>query len=415
MSMLRIARNLFWVLAGGVAYTYAGYPVLLGLLARRRPEVTAQVADDLPSVSVIIAAYNEADVIGAKLANTLDLDYPDGRLEIIVVADGSDDDTPARVRSFAADGVRLMHNPERRGKAAAISRAAAEARGDILVFSDANNSYQPDTLRALVQPFSDSTVGGVVGAKHVIRGDGGLGDSEGLYWRYESFIQRMETRLGSCTAAAGEILAVRRTAFEPLPEGIVCDDFYLVMRLLRRGFRVVYEPAARSIERVSASPADETKRRARIIAGRFQAMSMAGHILPLYSPRLLWQVLSHKFMRPLVPLAMIGMAVTNALLAATGSRRWIAMLVAQGAFYATATLGPRLGLRGIAGRVVQLSSFLLSSNVAALIGLRQFLVDRERMHLWQRVRRGDPADLDQRAAEADENNSTSRSPTTPKS
>lgn len=394
-GMARAARILFWALAGGVAYTYAGYPAILGLFGRRRrPAAPPATAEDMPSVTLIIAAYNEADVIADKLRNSLALDYPRGLLEILVAADGSDDDTPARVRTFEAQGVRVLHVPERRGKAAAISRAAAAATGEILVFSDANNAYEAETLRALVRPFADPTIGGVVGAKHVVRGDGGLGDSEGLYWRYESFIQRMETRLGSCTAAAGEILAVRRAAFEPLPEGIVCDDFYIVMRLLRGGHRVVYEPAARSIERVSATAGEEMKRRARIIAGRFQAMSLASHILPTQNPRLVWQVLSHKFMRPLVPVAMIGMALTNAALAATASRRWRAMLVAQAAFYATAVIGPRLRLAGIAGRVIHLSSFLVSSNAAALMGMWQFVTNRRQLHLWERVRRGDASDPD---------------------
>lgn len=413
--MLNAARVLFWSLAGGVAYTYAGYPAILGLIARRRSDAARPEGAELPSVTLIIAAYNEADVIDAKLRNSLAMEYPRDRLEIIVAADGSDDETPDRVRAFADDGVVLMHDAARRGKAAAISRAAGAARGDILVFSDANNMYEAATLQALVRPFADPSIGGVVGAKHVIRGDGDLGDSEGLYWRYESFIQRMETRLGSCTAAAGEILAVRRASFEPMPEGIVCDDFYTVMRLLRRGLRVVYEPGARSFERVSMSPADEMKRRSRIVAGRFQAMSLAGRLLPTHNARLVWQVLSHKFMRPFVPVAMIGMAASNVVLAAAGSRRWLAMLGAQAAFYAVATLGHRLALPGIGGRLVHVSSFLLTSNIAALMGLRHYLTHRHQMHLWQRVERSVWSDGDQAAAEVDVNSATSRSETTSRS
>lgn len=411
---MRLAAKVFWSLGAAVAYTYAGYPAILALLGRRRPEPPAPEPERLPSVTLIIAAYNEEQVILEKLGNAIGLDYPRDLLEIIVAADGSSDRTAALVRDHAPPGVRLLHRPQRRGKVPAINRAAAAASGEILVFSDANNSYAPDAIRELVRPFADPSVGGVIGAKHVVRGEDDLGDGEGLYWRYESFIQRMETRLGSCTAAVGEIMAVRRTAFEPAPEGIICEDFYQVMRLLRRGHRVVYQPSARSIERVSATPGDEMKRRTNIIAGRFQAMSMARQLLPVNSPRLVWQVLSHKFMRPLVPIAMIGMALSNLVLAVGGSRRWLAMLVAQAAFYLTAWLGTRTALPGPGGRIATLAAFLVRSNVAALMGLRRFALNRDGMHLWERVQRGSWTDA-QPTGEADLNSSISRPLTTSKS
>jgi biofilm PGA synthesis N-glycosyltransferase PgaC len=383
---MTILKAVFWSLAASVVYTYAGYPAILGLLGRlrpSRPEPPAQAA--LPRVTLIVAAYNEEEVIVDKLRNSLAQDYPSDLLEIIVAADGSNDDTEARVRSFEAEGVRLLLNPERRGKVAAINRAAAAATGEILVFSDANNAYGPSVIRELVVPFGDLEIGGVVGSKRVAEGDGSLGETEGLYWRYEAYIQRMETRLGSCTAAAGEILAIRSSLFEPPPEGIINDDFYMVMRLLRRGYRVVYRPQAQSVERVSASGRDENTRRARIVAGRFQAMSLSRQLLPFHSPQLVWQVLSHKFMRPLVPLAMIGMLVSNIPLALHGSRVWTGMLLAQLAFYVTAVVGDRFTPSGTLGRLTYLPTFLLNSNLAALMGLFRVVTRRRGMHLWDRV------------------------------
>ena len=385
---MRFLQLTFWSLAASVAYTYAGYPLILGLLSQfRSRRVPIEPPAPLPRVSLIIAAYNEEAVIADKLRNSLALDYPAGLLEIIVAADGSDDRTADRVVMFEDDGVTLLHSVERRGKVAAINRAAEIATGDILVFSDANNTYRPSVIRELVTPFADPEVGGVVGSKRVAEGDGSLGESEGLYWRYEAYIQRMETRLGSCTAAVGEILAIRRSSFEPPPEGIICDDFYMVMRLLRRGHRVVYRPEAQSVERVSHSASDEMMRRANIIAGRFQAMSMSRELLPFHSPLLVWQVVSHKFMRPLVPLAMIGMLVSNLVLSVRGSRTWTAMLVGQMAFYVVAVLGAFRAPSGLAGRITYIPTFLLNSNAAALMGLYRFAVHRKGMHLWKRVQR----------------------------
>jgi cellulose synthase/poly-beta-1,6-N-acetylglucosamine synthase-like glycosyltransferase len=385
---MRILKATFWSLAASIVYTYAGYPAILGLLARLRPRrAQAPAVTSLPRVTLIIAAYNEEEVIADKLQNSLALDYPADLLEIIVAADGSNDHTAARVRRFEGKGVKLLFSPERRGKVAAINRAATAATGEILVFSDANNTYDRSVIRELVTPFGDPEIGGVVGSKRVAVGDGNLGESEGLYWRYEAYIQRMETRLGSCTAAVGEILAIRRSLFEAPPEGIICDDFYMVMRLLRRGHRVVYRPEARSVERVSLSRRDEMKRRANIVAGRFQAMSLSRHLLPFHSPQLIWQVLSHKFMRPLVPLAMIGMLLSNTALALRGGRSWTRILLAQLAFYLTAMIGDRVAPTGMLGHITYLPTFLLNSNAAALMGLYRFVLRRRDMHLWERVQR----------------------------
>ncbi len=389
-----IAR-VFWFCVGSIAYVYAGYPLLLALLARSRPKPKAY-APATPSVTLLIAAYNEQAVIREKLQNSLALDYPRDHLQIIVAADGSDDRTPDITREFAEQGVELSYSPPRRGKMAAINRAMDLARGEIVVFSDANNLYAPDALRELVAPFVDSTVGAVSGAKHILKGDGALGESEGLYWKYESFIKKQETRLGCTTGVAGEILALRRDLWEAAPDGIINDDFYLAMRLVQRGFRVVYTPNARSSERVAPTAQDEVARRARIIAGRYQAIALAHRLLPFNRPLVVWEVVSHKFMRPLVPLAMAGALLANlaAILRPSrerGLRRlgwpanWL-MLAAQLLFYALAWRGTRVERGGKVGKVLYLPTFLVNSNLAAVIGLYRFLRGRQTT-LWERVQR----------------------------
>ncbi len=375
--------GLFWFFAALIVYTYAGYPLALALLARLRSQKRND-APITPTITLLIAAYNEEAAIAAKLENSLALDYPGDKLQILTAVDGSNDRTQEIVGQYAAQGVALSYSPARRGKMAAINRAMPQARGEIVVFSDANNMYAPNTLRELVKPFADPTVGAVSGAKSILRGDGVLADSEGLYWQYESAIKKLETQLGCCTGVAGEILAIRRDLFTPAPDKVINDDFFMAMQLIKQGHRVVYAPKARSFERVSASAQDEVARRARIVAGRYQAIGMAGRLLPWRYPLAVWQIVSHKFLRPLLPLAMIGALLTNLLAALLSpSAGWTILLLLQLAFYGLAWLGGRW--EG-GSKLLYLPTFLVNSNLAALIGLQRYLTRRQTT-LWQRVQR----------------------------
>lgn len=388
--------RLLWIFAAFIAYTYAGYPLLLAFLARLKPE-RHFIAGRTPAVTLLIAAHDEEAVIAAKIENSLALDYPPAELHILVAADGSGDNTAGIVRRYQDRGVELSYHPRRQGKARAINRALTRAKGDIVVLSDANNLYQPEALRILVKPFSDGRVGAATGAKVILPNDGELGQSEGLYWRYESFLKEQETRLGCCTAATGEILAIRRTLLEPLPEDTINDDFYLIARVMHKGYDVVYVPKARSLERISISAVDERARRARIIAGRYQAISWGPKLLPLNRPLVTWQILSHKYFRPLVPLAMIGAFLTS-LAAVIGSPKSQTALSRpkipingvlfglQLAFYGLAFTARWVKAPGLLGRLLYLPAFLLDSNWAALVGLSRFIRGSQ-SNRWQRVGR----------------------------
>jgi cellulose synthase/poly-beta-1,6-N-acetylglucosamine synthase-like glycosyltransferase len=378
-------------------YTYLGYPFLLTLLALTRPRLRPW-SPVTPSVTLLIAAYNEHAVLAEKLANSLRLDYPRERLQILVAADGSDDGTPEMLRGYSADGIELSYRPQRQGKMAAINHAMQQAHGEIIVFSDANNLYNPNALRLLVAPFADPTVGAVSGAKRIVRGDSPLGDAECFYWQYEAFIKGQETRLGCCTAVVGEMFAIRRHLFDYPPEQVINDDFYMAMRCIQRGYRVVYAAQASSMERISLSSRDEITRRSRIVAGRYQALVLAPKLLPWRRPLLLWQVLSHKMLRPLVPLAMLGAVLSNLLAVvypASAASSWLFLsppvnwivLLLQTCFYGLASLGGRVG--GRVGKVLYLPTFLVNSNLAALLGLWRFL-RRRHTPLWQRVPRPVP-------------------------
>lgn len=389
----------FWAATLWIVYVHAGYPLVLWTLAllRRSRPARDGTPGDLPSLTIVIAAHDEQDVIAEKLENTLDLDYPAEKRRVIVASEGSRDATVEIVERFAARGVEQSFRPERRGKVAAINEAVSRARGEIVVFSDANNFYERDALRRLAAAFEDPRVGAATGSKCVRRDDGSVAESEGLYWRYESFIKRQEARLSSCIGAAGEILAVRRELLEPIPAGVINDDFYLALRVLCRGYEVAYVPDARSWERASLRLEDERVRRARIVAGRYQALAMARRLFPWRRPLLLWQLLSHKLARPLVPWAMMLALAAN--LAAwlwpppPGSS-WLRLappvaawlLAGQAAFYLLAFAGARFRLRGPLGRLLSLPAFLVSGNLAAAAGLVGYLSGRQTA-IWSRVAR----------------------------
>lgn len=388
---------LFWIFAGSVVYTYAGYPAILALLARFKQERPA-LAPVEPTVTLLIAAYNEAAEIARKIENSLELDYPREKLQILIVADGSNDNTPEIVERYADRGVELLYQPPRRGKMAAINRAIPHVRGEIILFSDANNRYDANVIRELVAPFADPEVGAVSGAKVIEKGDGALGESEGLYWKYESFVKKQETKLAGCTAVAGEVLAMRRDLFESPPDDIINDDTHMGMRIIARGYRIHYAPNARSYERVSQSAQDEVARRARIFAGRYQAITHARSLWPMRRPLALWQLLSHQTLRTLVAVCMLGAFVMNIIAVLVPSKaktlkllrlappfNWF-FLAFQAVFYGMAWIGGMINSDSKLGKIVYVPTFLVNSNWAGLIGLYRF-VRRRQTTLWQRVGR----------------------------
>lgn len=368
-----------------VSYAFAGYPALAWLLSIARRKPLRIDHGFTPQVSLIILAHNEAEIIVDKLDNTLRLDYPRERLEIMVVADGSDDDTEEHAAT--RPGVRVLYEPERRGKLAAMNRAAAVARGDILVFSDANNHYAENALRELVAPFADASVGVVTGRKAIDDGTGRpLDRAEGLYWRYESKLKEWESAAGSVTAVAGETLSFRREAFIEPPPGTMNEDFVQAMLAALEGWRVVYAPGALSLERASATIGDEATRRTRLVAGRWQALWTLFPHLVWRRPGLAWRVLSHKGLRPVVPWALLAALLSNAALAADAEwARWVG--AAHLGFYAAAAggwLAERIGRRT---RLLYLPYYFCRMNVATLRGFRDFLTRRQNA-VWTRVERG---------------------------
>lgn len=387
----RAGRALFWVGHLAVAYTLVGYPLAVAVLARLvgRPWRRRAWA---PTVSLVVAAYNEAQCIQQKLENCLALDYPRDRLQVLVAADGSDDATPELARA-AGRVFTVLHQPERSGKAAAVNRAVERAGGEILVLSDANAMYAPDALRELVAGFADPAVAVVTGAKQLVGGHVAFGRAESLYWVYENWIRSNESLLGQATGVNGELLAVRRADWRPLPAAVVNDDFHLALEAIARGRRVVFEPRARAFETSTASAADELARRRRIVAGRWQALDALARLLDPPRPLALWQVLSHKLARALLPFLGLAALIGSAGLARTARPRGAlgrleALVPKVELAVVLLGLARLLGARppGPLGAPAAAAAYLLHAQYGALLGLATRLTGRQSV-AWARAAR----------------------------
>jgi cellulose synthase/poly-beta-1,6-N-acetylglucosamine synthase-like glycosyltransferase len=373
---------LFWLSAFAIIWTYIGYPLFITLLARWRPR-PHQKDEIMPTVSLIVPAYNEEAVIKEKLENALALDYPRDRMEIIVVADGSTDRTVEIVQGFADRGVRLLFQPERRGKIAAMNRAVPYAKGEILVFSDANAMMEPKSLKVLVRNFADAHVGCVSGEKRVRTDYRVQAQGESAYWRYESAIKRAESLVNTTIGAIGEFFAIRRELYRPLREDSIIEDFVLSMQLVMDGWRVVYEPEAVAWEEASPSLRAEWERRARNCAGGFQAV---GRLSRLFSPRygfIAFQFLSHKLLRWLAPFFMILAWATTLALYPVTFFRWL--FWGQAIFYLLALVGGFLAIRGHRWRPLWLIFYFCFANATALGGFWRYITGQQNV-VWKKVR-----------------------------
>jgi poly-beta-1,6-N-acetyl-D-glucosamine synthase len=377
-------ERVFWAAAIVLLYVYVGYPLVLIGLARWRARPTQQDAQHRPTVSVVIAAYNEEAVIARKIENALALQYPRHLLEITVVSDGSSDATDRIVKAFGEDRVRLLRVEPRGGKTHALNYAVPRTTGEILVLSDANTMFESDAIQKLVRHFADPAVGAVSGDVRLVNGAETHADSEGLYYRYERGIQTLESRVGSIIGADGGMYAIRRRCFRPPADGMILDDFIISMTAARIGFRVIYDPDAVAIERGTLSSREEFRRKVRIIAGAIQALK-AGQGLPGHRHLLLaFCYVSHKLLRWLVPFYLVALLLTCASL--PWGFPYGHALLAQVGFYGLAALYTLRGLplRRLPG--AQLPFYFSLVNGAALVGVCRglFLVQSP---TWDRTTR----------------------------
>jgi len=379
-----VAAFVFWTCSGLVVYAYAIYPLLLWLLASGRPE-RLPTPGELPSVSVLIVGHNEEAVIGERIDNLLGLDYPVGKLELVVASDGSSDRTVEIVRQYESRGVRLVAFPFRSGKAAVLNMVVPTLRGDVAVLSDANTMTDRLAVRHLARWFSDPGVGVVCGK--LILFDPVSGQNvDSIYWRYETFLKMCEGRLGALLGANGAIYAIRRTVFGGLPSDTIVDDFVIpLLARLRTGCTIVYDAAATALEETPKEISSEFKRRARIGAGDFQSIPL---LWPLLDPRRGWiafTFFSHKLLRWLCPFFLLGAAVSNVMLADRGVYGF--SLAIQTAIYGAAVVGRFLSLGpGAAGKAMRLATMFTAMNAALFVGFFRWATGRQN-GMWERTAR----------------------------
>jgi cellulose synthase/poly-beta-1,6-N-acetylglucosamine synthase-like glycosyltransferase len=338
--------------------------------------------DEWPPVTVIIAAHDEERVIAGKLENSLRLDYPGDKLQLVVAADGCTDRTVEIVLSFEKYGIEISEQKEHRGKTSALNQAVKNARGGIIIFSDANGMYRPETLRRLIRHFSDASVGCVCGNLVLTNpGEKDIGEGENLYWRYEKWIKRQESDFNSLIGANGSIFAIRRELYTPLDDDII-DDFTTPLLIYRKGYRVIYEEGAESFEESNENSAQGFSRKVRIILRQLVALKRYRSSIRPFSGVMGFQLVSHKLLRWLVPLWMIGIFIITLFICESPSGRLL--MAFQVLFYGAALLGylqERAGSSRSAP-LVRIPFYFCMMNLAALWGLVKFTAGRTQPK-WQ--------------------------------
>ena len=366
----------FWISLLIVAYTFVGYPVLIGLLSRLFGRPTKK-GDVQPPVSVVLVAYNESSRIRDRLENLLSTEYPADQLQIVVVTDGSSDDTPDIVREFKDRRVNLVAREERSGKAACLNAGLPEATGDIVVLCDARQKFAPETIPNLAANFSDERLGAVSGELFIESSTSSVGGGVDIYWKLEKFIRESEARLSSVIGATGAVYAIRRKLFQPIPPDTLLDDVVIPMRIATQGHRVGFDPTAPAFDPQTTDPVREKRRKLRTLAGNYQMLFRhPGWLMPWHTG-LWWQVLSHKYSRIFAPFVMLGMLVANATLCHKPIYDYL--FYAHCGFYVLAILGAILPLRT---KLLSIPSGFVFLNLMALGGFWNYLRGTYRQGKW---------------------------------
>jgi cellulose synthase/poly-beta-1,6-N-acetylglucosamine synthase-like glycosyltransferase len=388
----------YWACVFALAYVYAGYPALLAFAARvahRKPPRRDEAAR--PRVTLIVSAYNEEAVIDAKLRNCLSLEYPADRLEILVVSDSSSDRTDEIVQTYAGKQVALLRMSERGGKTAGLNEAVRHARGEILVFSDANAHYERHAIVRLVRNFADPAVGAVTGeSRYRIEQDDFSTESENAYWRYELALKKLESELGSLIGGDGAIYAIRKALYVAMDPSDL-SDFVNPLQIVGQGYRNVYEPEAICHEGGAESFAAEFRRKVRIVNRACRATwKMRALLNPFRHGVFALQFLSHKVLRWLAPIFLLLLLLANVPLAAR-SPFYAVTLGLQAMFYLFALAGWALSSAGKQTVLLYIPFYFCTVNLASLVGMIEALRGR-RYTTWNSSRRDKPLAADRNAA-----------------
>ena len=383
------SKILFWFSLAVLFYCYIGYGVILYVYNHLKAFLSysrAENRSELLPLTLIVAAYNEEEVLAQKIRNCFEIDYPRELLDIIFITDGSTDDSTNLVGQH--DLITLLHQPKREGKFAALKRAMRFVKTPIVVFSDANSMLNAGCLRAIVRHYLNDKVGGVAGEKKILQAEhsSAVGQAEGLYWKYESFMKRQDACFNTVVGAAGELFSIRTELFRAPEIPLILDDFLFSMQVCLQGFKIEYEPEAFAMETPSMSLGDEEKRKIRIATGAYQSILYLKESLNIFKfPFLAVQYLSRRLLRRIAsPLLMFLLLVTNIELAINGKGAiFDYVLLAQGFFYLLAVMGRVFVSMGWRVGILNMPFYFTYMNICLVKGLFNYLKGRETV-LWEK-------------------------------
>ncbi len=389
-------KIVFWFSLFIVFYSYLGYGILIYVIVRIKrlfagPPRALPTGFE-PEVTLVIAAFNEEDFIETKISNTFELEYPADKLKIIFITDGSTDGTGAHIQAHPR--IEWLHKPERRGKVAAMNRAMTFVRTPLVIFCDANTLLNRECVREIVKHYADPKVGGVAGEKkvHSPEKDQAAGAGEGIYWKYESQLKKLDSELYSVVGAAGELFSVRTDLFHEARENTVIEDFVQSLQICLDGYVVRYEPGAYAIETASASMKEEQKRKIRITAGAFQAMIILKSLFnPLRNPVLTFQFISHRILRwTLCPLCLFLLFISNLwLILLNPAPLYLVIFGAQTVFYVLAWTGWAFASRNISVKALYVPYYFMFMNLSVYLGFVRFLRGSQSA-VWEKALRHNP-------------------------
>ena len=388
----QVIEILFWIGIGIVFYTYLGYGIVLYLMVKIKelfvkPRLP-RLPETLPEATLLIAAYNEEAIVASKMVNCRQLDYPADKLRLVWITDGSNDNTNERLKEYPE--VTVLYQPRRQGKTAALNRALPYVNTPYVIFTDANTMLNKGAIKEIIRQFSDPRVGCVAGEKRVeIQAEQGATAGEGIYWKYESALKRLDYRLYSAVGAAGELFAIRTSLFEQMPPDTLLDDFILSLRIAMRGYKIAYSKKAYALESASLNMREEEKRKVRISAGGLQSVWRLRGLLNMFRYGMLsFQYISHRVLRwTLTPVVLFALLPLNLLLACTGHTLYTVILALQLAFYLLGYLGYKMEKRNIRNKLLFIPYYFLFMNINVIRGY-SYLAKHKGTGAWEKAKRG---------------------------
>ncbi len=383
-------ETIFWIGLGIIAYSYLGYGLILWLFNKLKPAKKQHFNSSYePTVALIVPCFNEAGYIEEKIKNSLALNYPIEKLQLIFISDGSSDETPNIIQQY--NQVMALHESARRGKAAAMNRAMQYVNAEIVVFCDANTHLNANALKEMVKHYQFADVGAVTGEKRIAvkHKENASGAGEGIYWKYESFLKQMDSDFYTIVGAAGELMSYRTNLYKPLPEDTLLDDLMQSMGIVLSGYRVIYEKEACASETASANVEEELKRKVRIAAGAWQSMfRLKSAFNPFLHPKVFFLFFSHRVSRwTLAPLCLLLVFVCNALLVIQQTDLLFTVLMTlQVVFYAFALLGWYMENKQIKVKVLFVPYYFFIMNLCMYLGFIKYISGKQSAN-WERAKR----------------------------